>query len=94
MSFLDKRNDIKLIYVKDRGALFRIIWENTILPFYLLYNKIDLIFFPGSTVPIINIKNIKLVTMFRNMIPFDKKKNSPNTNLVYRILEILRFLLF
>ena len=76
MSFLNKRNDIKLIYVKDRGPLFRIIWENTILPFYLLYNKIDLIFFPGGTVPIINIKNIKLVTMFRNMIPFDKKELS------------------
>ena len=71
---LENEKKIKVIFIKDRGPIFRIIWENTLLHLYILIYKIDLVFFPGGTIPLFKIKQVKFITMFRNMIPFDNKE--------------------
>ena len=59
-----------------RNPLARQIWEIVFLPWILHKKKIDIFFCPGGVVPLVGYFNGKLVTMFRNMLPFDEKQKS------------------
>lgn len=52
---------------------FRSIWERLLLPAFLRREGADVLFCPGGVVGTPVPKNCKIVTMFRNMIPFDER---------------------
>lgn len=49
----------------------RLIWERYMLPAILKRLKIDVLFCPGGVVNTPRVKGCQVVTMFRNMLPFD-----------------------
>ncbi|HAM37865.1 MAG TPA: hypothetical protein DCP53_00470 [Elusimicrobia bacterium] len=53
------------------NPFFRTIWEKFILPIFLKKIKADVLFCPGGLVNTRVPVGCKIVTMFRNMIPFD-----------------------
>lgn len=53
------------------NPLLRALWEKWALPRYLAAEKADILFCPGGVVATKVPKGVKVVTMFRNMIPFD-----------------------
>lgn len=55
------------------NPIFRSIWEKFILPWFLRYKCIDILFCPGGTINTTPPSGCKTVTMFRNMIPFDMR---------------------
>jgi len=58
------------------NPLLRIMWERFLLPKMLKKMDADLLFCPGGLVNTRVPKGCKTVTMFRNMIPFDKAVRS------------------
>lgn len=55
------------------NPLVRTAWEKLLLPSYLRKVKADVLFCPGGVVATRAPVGCKVVTMFRNMIPFDKR---------------------
>ncbi|QXH55420.1 glycosyltransferase family 4 protein [Pseudomonas maumuensis] len=55
------------------NPLTRTIWEKLFLPRYLRRAGADVLFCPGGVVAGTVPRGCKVVTMFRNMIPFDKR---------------------
>ncbi|WP_235937680.1 glycosyltransferase family 4 protein [Marinobacter caseinilyticus] len=55
------------------NPLSRAIWEKLVLPFLLIKWNADVFFCPGGVVASHAPSSCRVVTMFRNMIPFDKK---------------------
>ena len=53
------------------NPLLRALWEKIALPRYLAKEKADILFCPGGVVATRVPQGVKVVTMFRNMIPFD-----------------------
>lgn len=53
------------------NPLMRAAWERLVLPRYLKQTGADVLFCPGGLVATTPPKGCKVVTMFRNMIPFD-----------------------
>jgi glycosyltransferase involved in cell wall biosynthesis len=53
------------------NPLARAVWERVALPAFLRREHADLLFCPGGVVSTPPPKGCKVVTMFRNMIPFD-----------------------
>lgn len=53
------------------NPLLRAVWERVFLPRYLKAEQADVLFCPGGVVATKVPKGVKVVTMFRNMIPFD-----------------------
>ena len=53
------------------NPLMRAAWERLVLPRYLKQTGADVLFCPGGLVATKVPKGCKVVTMFRNMIPFD-----------------------
>lgn len=53
------------------NPLMRAAWERLVLPSYLKQTGADVLFCPGGLVATKVPKGCKVVTMFRNMIPFD-----------------------
>lgn len=53
------------------NPLSRALWEKIALPRYLAAENADILFCPGGVVATKVPKGVKVVTMFRNMIPFD-----------------------
>ncbi|SPY79327.1 hypothetical protein [Providencia rustigianii] len=70
-------NSNKIKEVKSRFArkniFYRFVWELFYLPFFLFKNKINVLFVPGGLDLTLFTYKSKKVTMFRNMLPFDKK---------------------
>jgi glycosyltransferase involved in cell wall biosynthesis len=54
-----------------RNPLLRAVWELFVLPGYLRRQKADVLFCPGGVVSTPVPPGCKIVTMFRNMMPFD-----------------------
>jgi glycosyltransferase involved in cell wall biosynthesis len=54
-----------------RNPLLRAVWEVFVLPGYLRTHKADVLFCPGGVVSTRVPPGCKIVTMFRNMMPFD-----------------------
>jgi len=74
IEFLKNKKNLTIIYINDRGPIFRVFWENTVFLVLLKKYKIDIVFSPGGMLPMFLSKKIIFVTMFRNMIPFDTKE--------------------
>lgn len=55
------------------NPLMRAAWERFVLPRYLKQTSADVLFCPGGLVASTPPEGCKVVTMFRNMIPFDPK---------------------
>jgi glycosyltransferase involved in cell wall biosynthesis len=55
------------------NPLLRTVWEKFFLPGYLHKIRADVLFCPGGVVATKAPVGCKVVTMFRNMIPFDKR---------------------
>lgn len=53
------------------NPILRTFWEKIVLPHYLAKVKADILFCPGGVVATKPPRGCKIVTMFRNMIPFD-----------------------
>ena len=53
------------------NPLLRALWEKIALPRFLAARNADILFCPGGVVATKAPKGVKVVTMFRNMIPFD-----------------------
>lgn len=53
------------------NPLSRALWEKIVLPRYLAAERADILFCPGGVVATKVPRHVKVVTMFRNMIPFD-----------------------
>jgi len=53
------------------NPLLRALWEKVALPRFLAAENADILFCPGGVVATKVPKGVKVVTMFRNMIPFD-----------------------
>lgn len=53
------------------NPLLRAVWERWILPGYLKQTGADVLFCPGGLVATRAPKGCRVVTMFRNMLPFD-----------------------
>lgn len=53
------------------NPLLRTVWEKLLLPGLLRREKADVLFCPGGVVATRVPRDCKVVTMFRNMIPFD-----------------------
>ena len=65
---------IEKIHIKwpTENPLFRALWERYYLPGLLKKNNADILFCPGGLINTPVSKDYKTVTMFRNMIPFDR----------------------
>jgi len=57
-----------------RNPIIRQMWEISYLPLILFERKIDIFFCPGGVVPFVVYFKGKIVTMFRNMLPFDERQ--------------------
>jgi glycosyltransferase involved in cell wall biosynthesis len=55
------------------NPISRLIWERLLLPATLRRLKIDLLFCPGGLVNTRPPRGCRVVTMFRNMLPFDRE---------------------
>ena len=55
------------------NPLLRALWEKIALPQYLAAEKAHILFCPGGVVATKVPSGVKVVTMFRNMIPFDNE---------------------
>jgi glycosyltransferase involved in cell wall biosynthesis len=55
------------------NPILRTVWEKLMLPRFLKKERADVLFCPGGVVATIPPKGCKVVTMFRNMIPFDSR---------------------
>lgn len=56
------------------NAIVRAAWEKIVLPKLVHRIRADVLFCPGGVVGSMPPRNCKVVTMFRNMIPFDQKQ--------------------
>lgn len=69
-------NDPRVIFIKSKVAnktiFARMLWEAFYLPFLLLKLKASVLFVPGGMDFTFFTFGIPKVTMFRNMLPFDK----------------------
>lgn len=54
------------------NPIMRVFWEKFLLPKFLDKNDIDVLFCPGGVVNTKVPKKCRVVTMFRNMMPFDE----------------------
>lgn len=54
------------------NPLLRTIWESFLLPRLLKNKHADILFCPGGMINTPVFRDYKTVTMFRNMIPFDR----------------------
>ena len=67
------------VHIKKAGRwleypFIRAAWERLYLPLILRKEKPDVLFCPGGVIATKAPKSCKVVTMFRNMIPFDMKQ--------------------
>ena len=67
------------------NPILRGFWQLIILPFILKSLKIDVFFVPGGVVFTNPPKNCKLITMFRNMLPFDQEQIRKYPNNIFKI---------
>lgn len=68
----DPRTTLLHTRFPTRNPISRFLWEFFLLPFELYKRDIDILFCPGGIVNTAWLpKNCKVVTMFRNMLPFD-----------------------
>ena len=91
-------DSIKRIYTKfpTENPILRAFWEIFLLPFYLRNEKADILFCPGGLNFTLAPASCKVISMFRNMMPFDKSlitKMPLNPQKIRNIL-IKRFILF
>ncbi|MBO1401291.1 glycosyltransferase [Vibrio sp. R-1] len=72
--------------VANRNIFSRMLWEAFYLPFLLLKLKASVLFVPGGMDFTFFTFGIPKVTMFRNMLPFDKAaiKNLPSKRLKFK----------
>ncbi|EIY4754481.1 glycosyltransferase family 4 protein [Vibrio cholerae] len=83
-------SDSRVIFVKsnmaNKNILSRMLWEAFYLPFLLLRLKASVLFVPGGMDFTFFTFFIPKVTMFRNMLPFDKVaiKHLPSMRLKYK----------
>lgn len=83
---------LKTFWPTNHPAL-RMVWEFFLLPFTIRKLGIDCLFVPGGvhvTQKWMLLKTVKIVTMFRNMIPFDSEKLGSESDLKEKILGSLR----
>ena len=59
-----------------KNPLIRAIWERFLLPRILKKKHVDILFCPGGLINTPASENYKTVTMFRNMIPFDRAQRA------------------
>ena len=71
------------------NPIFRLFWEFFFLPFFLFRVKADILFCPGGTVNTIVFGKCKVVTMFRNMLPFDMPSADQYSNFRLRFKNYL-----
>lgn len=74
--YLDVPDDQRIIKLKVRfpmeNPLPRLFWEKFFLPGILRRLKVDVLFCPGGVVNTKPPSGCRIVTMFRNMLPFDQ----------------------
>lgn len=77
------------------NPLLRAIWEKFLLPQILIKEKVDVLFCPGGVVSTQVPQGCKVVTMFRNMIPFDERvrKSLPSLSQKMRNMILSRVML-
>ena len=68
--------NLKLVRINFpvENPITRAFWEIFLLPFLLVKLKITILFCPGGVVPRLLFHSCKIVTMFRNMLPFDNEE--------------------
>jgi glycosyltransferase involved in cell wall biosynthesis len=73
---LDVGADPRVVRVATRwpvhNPVLRSLWERIALPRYLRRTRADVLFCPGGIVNTRAPEGVKVVTMFRNMLPFDR----------------------
>lgn len=67
--------DCRTILSSSRSRLLRLLFEHLILPFYLLFQKVDLYYSPQGTLPLFLF--CKSVVTVQNLIYFDFAENVP-----------------
>ncbi len=76
--FIYNGKDKRIYFYKTNwptsNPLLRFIWQVFFLPFVLNSLKINSLFVPGGIVFTKKSQKYKLITMFRNMLPFDQKQ--------------------
>lgn len=70
--FNNKNIQVKVINFPVENPFLRYLWEITMLPQMIKTLKPDIMFWPGGIISIFRIEKCKIVTMFRNMMPFDE----------------------
>ncbi|RZQ16383.1 glycosyltransferase family 4 protein [Vibrio vulnificus] len=69
-------DDERVVYIKsdfaNKNIINRALWEMFYLPFFVNKIDIDVLFVPGGMDFTLSTFGVKKVTMFRNMLPFDK----------------------
>lgn len=71
-----KNPSIRVVKIRFpvENPFMRFYWETFRLPQLLVKESADLLFCPGGIISTKNPNNCKKVTMFRNMVPLDKKQ--------------------
>ncbi len=72
------------------NPIFRSWWEKFYLPFLLRKEKIDILFCPGGVLSTPKSKHYKIITMFRNMLPFDPQILASSDSLYEKVRGFLR----
>lgn len=92
-----ENKNIEIIYIKSpvSNPIIRFFWEIIFLPSLIKKIKPDILFFPGGVISPSNISSCKVVTMFRNMLPFDEIqiRKYPLFSITRYRLRVLRYLM-
>lgn len=71
------------------NPILRILWERYALPYWLKKLRADMLFCPGGIVNTKSPPNCKTVTMFRNMLPFDKRVIQESASIIFKVKNFL-----
>lgn len=94
-NFNNKNIEIVYINAPVTNPIIRFFWETMCLRNILEKFKPDIMFCPGGIISSVKITNCKVVTMFRNMMPFDETQINkyPFFSLMRLRLRILNYLM-
>ena len=90
--FKEKKENLKIIYISNifSKSFLRIVWMQTILPFYLKFYNINLFFSPMNTLPIIlKFSEIKKILVLHSNLPWLFPEDLPGNKIKTMLQKFL-----
>ena len=91
-NIVNKNKNVQIIYVSKlfSRTIPRIIWMQLILPFYLIFKKIDIFFSPMNILPILfPLSKIKTILVIHSNLPWLFPDDSPGSKIKKTLQRVL-----